>query len=204
MTPQLMQAIKLLQLSNLDLIAYVDAELERNPLLERADGEAPRTGRTRSERRDATRRTAPPKRPTFGDGGGRRATGWKRASIPTPMRSRSQARYRPRQRLSRTMPARRRARPRRGCRRKPGRRRRRASRCQLRGLQSRGLRRRGEVARRSPRRPARARRAGSGDAARRADAGQRDRRDRLSPHRPRRGRRAARRAARSWSRTRWP
>ena len=39
MTPQLMQAIKLLQLSNLDLVAYVDAELERNPLLERADGE---------------------------------------------------------------------------------------------------------------------------------------------------------------------
>jgi RNA polymerase sigma-54 factor len=37
MTPQLMQAIKLLQLSNLDLAAYVDAELERNPLLERAD-----------------------------------------------------------------------------------------------------------------------------------------------------------------------
>ncbi len=39
MTPQLMQAIKLLQLSNLDLIAYVDAELERNPLLERMEGE---------------------------------------------------------------------------------------------------------------------------------------------------------------------
>jgi RNA polymerase sigma-54 factor len=37
MTPQLMQAIKLLQLSNLDLMAYVEAELERNPLLERAD-----------------------------------------------------------------------------------------------------------------------------------------------------------------------
>jgi RNA polymerase sigma-54 factor len=35
MTPQLMQAIKLLQLSNLDLTAYVDAELERNPLLDR-------------------------------------------------------------------------------------------------------------------------------------------------------------------------
>jgi RNA polymerase sigma-54 factor len=35
MTPQLMQAIKLLQLSNLDLSAYVDNELERNPLLER-------------------------------------------------------------------------------------------------------------------------------------------------------------------------
>jgi RNA polymerase sigma-54 factor len=40
MTPQLMQAIKLLQLSNLDLAAYVEGELEKNPLLERAsDGE---------------------------------------------------------------------------------------------------------------------------------------------------------------------
>jgi RNA polymerase sigma-54 factor len=36
MTPQLMQAIKLLQLSNLDLVAYVEAELERNPLLDRS------------------------------------------------------------------------------------------------------------------------------------------------------------------------
>ncbi|HXD46302.1 MAG TPA: RNA polymerase factor sigma-54 [Pseudolabrys sp.] len=36
MTPQLMQAIKLLQLSSLDLAAYVEGELERNPLLERA------------------------------------------------------------------------------------------------------------------------------------------------------------------------
>lgn len=35
MTPQLMQAIKLLQLSNLDLTAYVEGELERNPLLDR-------------------------------------------------------------------------------------------------------------------------------------------------------------------------
>ncbi len=34
MTPQLMQAIKLLQMSNLDLVAYVEAELERNPFLE--------------------------------------------------------------------------------------------------------------------------------------------------------------------------
>ena len=39
MTPQLMQAIKLLQLSSLDLAAYVEGELERNPLLERAEGE---------------------------------------------------------------------------------------------------------------------------------------------------------------------
>jgi RNA polymerase sigma-54 factor len=43
MTPQLMQAIKLLQLSSLDLATYVEGELERNPLLERAndDDEAP-------------------------------------------------------------------------------------------------------------------------------------------------------------------
>ncbi|HVL74080.1 MAG TPA: RNA polymerase sigma-54 factor, partial [Beijerinckiaceae bacterium] len=37
MTPQLLQAIKLLQLSHLDLAAYVDGELERNPLLERPE-----------------------------------------------------------------------------------------------------------------------------------------------------------------------
>jgi RNA polymerase sigma-54 factor len=39
MTPQLMQAIKLLQLSNLDLVRYVEQELERNPLLERGEEE---------------------------------------------------------------------------------------------------------------------------------------------------------------------
>jgi RNA polymerase sigma-54 factor len=52
MTPQLMQAIKLLQLSNLDLSAFVEEELERNPLLERAsDGsEAPVAGEPVPER----------------------------------------------------------------------------------------------------------------------------------------------------------
>jgi RNA polymerase sigma-54 factor len=37
MTPQLLQAIKLLQFSNLELAAFVEEELERNPLLERAE-----------------------------------------------------------------------------------------------------------------------------------------------------------------------
>jgi RNA polymerase sigma-54 factor len=47
MTPQLMQAIKLLQLSNLDLAAYVEAELERNPLLEPgSDGDSTPADRT--------------------------------------------------------------------------------------------------------------------------------------------------------------
>src|ERR1051326_4691618 len=43
MTPQLQQAIKLLQLSNLELADYCEAELERNPLLER-DESAPKDG----------------------------------------------------------------------------------------------------------------------------------------------------------------
>jgi len=67
MTPQLQQAIKLLQLSNLELSVFVDQELERNPLLERdetaesaaesreaaeapaADGEALDTGLARED-----------------------------------------------------------------------------------------------------------------------------------------------------------
>ncbi|MBI1199011.1 MAG: RNA polymerase factor sigma-54 [Phenylobacterium sp.] len=41
-TPQLQQAIKLLQMSNLELEAFVEAELERNPLLQRdEDDQAP-------------------------------------------------------------------------------------------------------------------------------------------------------------------
>jgi RNA polymerase sigma-54 factor len=36
MTPQLQQAIKLLQMSNLELKAFIEEEIERNPLLERA------------------------------------------------------------------------------------------------------------------------------------------------------------------------
>jgi RNA polymerase sigma-54 factor len=40
MTPQLQQAIKLLQLSNIELTEFVEAELERNPLLEREENSA--------------------------------------------------------------------------------------------------------------------------------------------------------------------
>ena len=45
MTPQLQQAIRLLQLSNVELCTFVEAEVERNPLLERdevAPGAEPR------------------------------------------------------------------------------------------------------------------------------------------------------------------
>ena len=41
LTPQLQQAIKLLQLNNLELAEYVEGELAQNPLLERDDGEGP-------------------------------------------------------------------------------------------------------------------------------------------------------------------
>ena len=50
MTPQLQQAIKLLQFSNLELSQFVDAELERNPLLER--DETPETGPAAEEPRE--------------------------------------------------------------------------------------------------------------------------------------------------------
>ena len=39
MTPQLQQAIKLLQLSNLELAEYIAKELQENPMLERDEGE---------------------------------------------------------------------------------------------------------------------------------------------------------------------
>src|SRR3954471_21123925 len=53
MTPQLMQSIRLLQLTHIELDRFVDEEIERNPLLERiasdedvradADGPSPET-----------------------------------------------------------------------------------------------------------------------------------------------------------------
>ncbi|MGE5539281.1 MAG: RNA polymerase factor sigma-54 [Gemmatimonas sp.] len=43
MTPKLQQAIRLLQLSNLELTAYVEEELAQNPLLEREDSDSAET-----------------------------------------------------------------------------------------------------------------------------------------------------------------
>ena len=70
MTPQLQQAIRLLQLSNVELCTFVEAELERNPLLERdevapeprPETEAPRRRESRRRRGDndwVDRRTSP-------------------------------------------------------------------------------------------------------------------------------------------------
>lgn len=44
MTPQLQQAIKLLQLTNIELSEFVEQEIERNPLLELVEGEPPERG----------------------------------------------------------------------------------------------------------------------------------------------------------------
>jgi len=51
MTPQLQQAIRLLQLSNIELCVFVETELERNPLLER-DEASPEPARTEEAARE--------------------------------------------------------------------------------------------------------------------------------------------------------
>jgi RNA polymerase sigma-54 factor len=53
-TPQLQQAIKLLQLSNLELEAFVEAELERNPLLARDEGDPEPESDARAEAEELT------------------------------------------------------------------------------------------------------------------------------------------------------
>ncbi len=55
-TPQLQQAIKLLQLSNLELDSFIEGELERNPLLARDEADAEPDGP--SEDRDAPLKSA--------------------------------------------------------------------------------------------------------------------------------------------------
>ena len=72
MTPQLQQAIKLLQMTNLELAEYVETELEQNPMLEREDGEAPAEGAEAAAEAivDGTEPTAPEaaRDTTFEDG----------------------------------------------------------------------------------------------------------------------------------------
>ncbi len=54
LTPQLLQAIKLLQMPNVELSAFIENELASNPLLERAE---------EHETREAERLEAPPEAP---------------------------------------------------------------------------------------------------------------------------------------------
>jgi RNA polymerase sigma-54 factor len=59
MTPQLQQAIKLLQLSNLELASYVDDQLEQNPFLERDESPVDGPSERRSESSDESGDTPP-------------------------------------------------------------------------------------------------------------------------------------------------
>ena len=58
-TPQLQQAIKLLQLSNVELDAFVEGELERNPLLARDEAPDAAPEERRSEPQEEARAEAP-------------------------------------------------------------------------------------------------------------------------------------------------
>ena len=60
MTPQLQQAIKLLQMSNLELAAFVEQEIEKNPLLERHDGSEDANAATEAPAEEAGDRQAQP------------------------------------------------------------------------------------------------------------------------------------------------
>ena len=67
MTPQLQQAIKLLQMSNLELNRFVDEAIESNPLLDRAAEPTPDAERARPDdtgREDTGRDRAGPETPT--------------------------------------------------------------------------------------------------------------------------------------------
>jgi RNA polymerase sigma-54 factor len=82
MTPQLMQAIKLLQLSSLDLAAYVEGELERNPLLERSDDDnAPAAAAEAQAESDAS--TGESGQGDQGDNDGQGAEDWIGADLET-------------------------------------------------------------------------------------------------------------------------
>ncbi len=67
MTPQLQQAIKLLQLSNLELSSYVEGELERNPLLEKDESDS--SGGSDEPERPEANATADGDQSTSGDDG---------------------------------------------------------------------------------------------------------------------------------------
>ncbi|MEM1317563.1 MAG: RNA polymerase sigma-54 factor, partial [Pseudomonadota bacterium] len=58
MTPQLSQSIKLLSMSNIELDAFIDEQLEKNPFLERAET-APEDRRSEEASTDATNDRAP-------------------------------------------------------------------------------------------------------------------------------------------------
>ncbi|MGB0745756.1 MAG: hypothetical protein ACPGSP_02135, partial [Alphaproteobacteria bacterium] len=70
MTPQLQQAIKLLQLSNVELSEYIERELEKNPLLERDDSNADARGPSDTASSDTPAAEGAEAASAVGDAGG--------------------------------------------------------------------------------------------------------------------------------------
>ena len=70
MTPQLQQAIKLLQLSNVELSEYIERELEKNPLLERDDSNADARGPAETASSDTPAAEGAEAASAAGDAGG--------------------------------------------------------------------------------------------------------------------------------------
>ncbi len=89
LTPQLLQAIKLLQMPNVELSAFIENELASNPLLERAEDQ---------EGREAERLEGVPEAPAAEAAGGARRLGVGRARNGL-RRTGSQSRHRGRKRL---------------------------------------------------------------------------------------------------------
>ena len=75
MTPQLQQAIKLLQLSNMELSAFIEGELEQNPLLERDDAPADGVAAEAAPAQEAAATEMPE-----GEGDGDEVAQWREAS----------------------------------------------------------------------------------------------------------------------------
>ena len=206
MTPQLQQAIKLLQLSNMELASFVETELERNPLLERADPEE--TGGPASSGQ-SSRWSQPPRRLPS-------------RMAPAPLAEAAKAR--PMARTARWVDLETGGQPDRGSRRRAARRvsrcRRLLARCpqgfrleharprlarqRRRGLKSRILRGRGANAQGPSNRTARARLRRSRPPPDRSASHRHDRRGRLSARRSGQPRRACSARPSNWSRRRSP
>lgn len=83
MTPQLVQSIKLLQLSHLELSAYVEAELERNPLLQAAEAASEAPAPTLADFLNAKQRhSAAPPRPIPGPAPASKSSASGSGSVP--------------------------------------------------------------------------------------------------------------------------
>ena len=98
MTPQLRQAIKLLQFSNMEVAAYIEEELERNPLLERDEKMEGVPERPAPDQRVETARPHGYRRPAPAGEIARRGRGGPHQQLRCRQPERRRCRFQPRQR----------------------------------------------------------------------------------------------------------